>query len=202
VSETVRSAERQSAEQGHPLDSFFAPSSIAIIGASPDATKIRGILLSFLRKNDYPGHIYPVNPSYPDIDGLRCYPTVAAIGERVDLALVTIPANVVLPALEECAAAGVRHSVIISSGFAEEGGESAGLQQQIADLAKRTGMRVSGPNAEGFYNEPGRVSATFSPTVDMKPGETRLIASERRMGVSKTWGSPLACLGLISLADA
>ena len=183
MSEAVRSVERQSAEQGHPLDSFFAPSSIAIIGASPDLTKIRGILLSFLRKNDYPGRIYPVNPSYPEIDGLRCYPTVAAIGEQVDLALVTIPANVVLPALEECAAAGVRHSVIISSGFAEEGGESAGLQQQIVELAKRTGMRVSGPNAEGFYNEPGRVSATFSPTVDIKPGESRLIASERRIGI-------------------
>jgi acyl-CoA synthetase (NDP forming) len=136
-----------------------------------------------LRKNEFPGRIYPVNPSYTEIDGLRCYPTVAAIGEPVDLALMAIPANLVLPALEACAAAHVRHAVVISSGFAEEGGDSVGLQQQIAHLARRTGMRVSGPNAEGFYNEPGRVSATFSPTVEVKSGQTRIIATERRIGI-------------------
>lgn len=184
MSEAVQTVEaRRTGERGHPLDSFFSPASIAVVGASPDATKIRGLLLSMLRKNGYPGRIYPVNPSYPEIDGLKCYPTVAAIGEQVDLALMAIPANVVLPGLEECAAAGVRHTVIISSGFAEEGGESAGLQEEIAALARRTGMRVSGPNAEGFHNEPGSVAATFSPTVDVKPGEERFVATERRVGI-------------------
>ncbi len=182
MAEAVRSVQRRP-EGGRPLDSFFAPSSIAIVGASPDATKIRGMLLSYLRKNEFPGRIYPVNPNYAEIDGLRCYPTVAAIGEPIDLALMAIPANLVLPALEACATASVQHAVVISSGFAEEGGDSVGVQQQIADLARRTGMRVSGPNAEGFYNEPGRVSATFSPTVEMKAGQTRLVASERRIGI-------------------
>src|SRR6187200_1994986 len=153
-----------------PLDSFFAPQSIAIIGASPDAKKIRGLLQTMLQKNDYPGKLYPVNPSYEEIAGVRCFPSIGAIGQPVDLALIAIPAAGVLQSLEECARAGVRNCVIISSGFAEEGGSRAGLQRDIAALARRTGMRISGPNAEGFYNEIGRVAATFSPAVDVRPG--------------------------------
>ena len=134
----------------HPLDSFFAPDSIALIGASRDLEKIPGRLLSMLRKNEFPGKIYPINPNYGDIDGLKCFPTIAAVGQPIDLAIVIIPARAVLGALEQCAAVGVKNAVIISSGFAEEGGDSAAMQDAIVALAKRTGMRISGPNAEGF----------------------------------------------------
>ena len=101
----------------------------------------------------------------------------------IDLAIIIIPARAVLGALEQCAAAGVRNAVIISSGFAEEGGDSAAMQDAIAALAKKTGMRISGPNAEGFYSEVQRVAATFSPTVDVKPGEPPLVATRRRIGI-------------------
>src|SRR5436190_13093097 len=167
----------------HPLDTLFAPGSIALIGASRDLEKIPGRLLSMLRKNNYPGKIYPINPNYGDIEGLRVYLSIADVGEPIDLAIVIIPARAVLGALEQCAAVGVKNAVIISSGFAEEGGDSAAMQDAIAALAKNTGMRISGPNAEGFYNELQRVAATFSPTVDVKPDEKRLIASARRIGI-------------------
>src|SRR5438552_17312445 len=167
----------------HPLDSFFAPGSIALIGASRDQEKIPGRLLSMLRKNGFPGKIYPVNPNYGDIDGLKCFSSIADVGQPIDLAIVIIPARAVRGALEQCAAAGVKNAVIISSGFAEEGGDSAAMQDAIAELAKRTGMRISGPNAEGFYSEVQRVAATFSPTVDVKPNEPRLIATRRRIGI-------------------
>src|SRR6266550_4496574 len=167
----------------HPLDSFFAPGSIALIGASRDQEKIPGRLLSMLRKNGFPGKIYPVNPNYGDIDGLKCFSSIADVGQPIDLAIVIIPAKAVLGALEQCAAAGVRNAVIISSGFAEEGGDSAAMQDAIAALAKKTGMRISGPNAEGFYSEVQRVAATFSPTVDVKANEPRLIATSRRIGI-------------------
>lgn len=167
----------------HPLDSFFTPSSIAIIGASRDALKIPGLLLTFLRRNGFPGWIYPVNPNYPNIDGLACYPSVSDIKQPIDLAIVIIPARAVLDALKECAAVGVKNAIIISSGFAEEGGDSVTMQDAIADLARTTGMRISGPNAEGFYNELGQVAATFSPTVDVKPGAPRLLATQRRIGI-------------------
>src|SRR3982075_3539516 len=167
----------------HPLDTLFCPDSIALIGASRDQEKIPGRLLSMLRKNEFPGSIYPINPNYGDIDGLKCYPSIAAVGQPIDLAVVIIPAKAVLGALEQCAAVGVKNAVIISSGFAEEGGDSAAMQDAIAALAKRTGMRISGPNAEGFYNEPRRVASTFSPTVDVRPDTPRLAASRRRIGI-------------------
>src|SRR5258706_1783236 len=167
----------------HPLDSFFAPESIALIGASRDQDKIPGRLLSMLRKNEFPGKIYPVNPNYGDIDGLKCFSSIADVGQPIDLAIVIIPAKAVLGALEQCAAAGVKNALIISSGFAEEGGDSAAMQDAIAELAERTGMRISGPNAEGFFSEAQRVTGTFSPTVDVKPNEPRLIATRRRIGI-------------------
>ncbi|MGX4768786.1 acetate--CoA ligase family protein [Bradyrhizobium guangdongense] len=167
----------------HPLDTFFAPASIALIGASRDHEKIPGRLLAMLRKNDYPGKIYPVNPNYADIDGLTCYKSIAEIGVPIDLAVVMIPARAVLPALEQCAAAGVKNAVVISSGFAEEGGDSAAMQSAIAALARRTGMRISGPNAEGFFSQMQRVAATFSPAVDVKPGVVPLVATTKRIGI-------------------
>jgi acyl-CoA synthetase (NDP forming) len=167
----------------HPLDSFFAPDSIALIGASRDLEKIPGRLLSMLRKNEYPGKIYPINPNYSDIDGLKCFPSIADVGQPIDLAIVIIPARAVLGALEQCAAAGVKNAVIISSGFAEEGGDSAAMQDAIVALAKRTGMRISGPNAEGFLSEVQKVAATFSPTVDVKPGHVPLVATKRRAAI-------------------
>src|ERR1700710_2087210 len=171
------------ASMPHPLDSFFAPDSIALIGASRDLEKIPGRLLSMLRKNQFPGRLYPINPNYGDIDGLKCFASIADVRQPIDLAIVIIPARAVLGALEQCAAAGVKNAVIISSGFAEEGGDSAAMQDAIVALAKRTGMRISGPNAEGFYSRVQRVAATFSPTVDVKPGAPPLVATTRRIGI-------------------
>ena len=167
----------------HPLDSFFAPASIALIGASRDHEKIPGRLLAFLRKNEFPGQIYPVNPNYGDIDGLTCFKSIADIGQPIDLAIIIIPARGVLGALEQCADVGVKNAVIISSGFAEEGGDSAAMQDAIVALAKKTGMRISGPNAEGFLSEVQKVAATFSPTVDVKPGHVPLVATKRRVAI-------------------
>src|SRR5215469_10840721 len=97
----------------HPLDSFFAPQSIALIGASRDREKIPGRLLSMLRKNEYPGSIYPINPNYDEIDRLKCYKSIAEIGAPIDLAVIIIPARAVLAALEQCASVGVKNCVII-----------------------------------------------------------------------------------------
>src|SRR5260370_17665935 len=108
----------------HPLDTFFSPSSIALIGASRDLEKIPGRLLSMLRKNHYPGRIYPINPNYGELDGLKCYPSISDVGQPIDLAIVIIPARAVLGALEQCAAVGVSNSLIISSGFPHHAGDT------------------------------------------------------------------------------
>jgi len=148
----------------HPLDTFFSPSSIALIGASRDPDKIPGRLLSMLRKKSLSGQ------DLPDQSELRRTrrTEMLSLDRRcreapIDLAIVIIPARAVLGALEQCADTGVKNAVIISSGFAEEAGDSTAMQDAIVALAKRTGMRISGPNAEGFYSEAQHVAATFSP---------------------------------------
>ncbi|HLJ63595.1 MAG TPA: CoA-binding protein, partial [Stellaceae bacterium] len=165
------------------LDRFLNPRAIAIIGASPETGKIRGLLLSMLKSNGYEGALYPINPGHDEIAGLRCWPSVAAVEKPIDLALIAIPAEGVPAALEECAAAGIPYAAIISSGFAEQGGVGDRLQAAIAAIVRRTGIRVCGPNAEGFHNEIARVAATFSPTVELKPGVIPWNAGGGRVGV-------------------
>ncbi|MGE0226265.1 MAG: acetate--CoA ligase family protein [Acetobacteraceae bacterium] len=168
---------------GHALQSFFWPESIAVLGASPDVHRIRGRLLRQLRENGFPGRILPINPSYQEIDGLACFPSIAAVGGPVDLALVAIPAAGVAAAVEECAKAGVKNTLIISSGFAEEGGAAGDLQQDLIAVTRRYGIRACGPNCEGYYNALGRVATTFSPTVETKDDGTQVLVSDKRIGV-------------------
>jgi acyl-CoA synthetase (NDP forming) len=165
-------------------DSFFWPKSIAFVGASPDHDTIRGKLLMFAVKNGFSGNLYPVTRNHPEVDGYRAYPTVSAIGAPVDLAVITIPAKFVVDAVEDCARAGVPNVMIIASGFAEEGGAAAGLQRELADIARRTGMRIAGPNCQGYFNALGNVTATFSPVGDsLKDQQVFEAAPARRVGI-------------------
>ncbi len=177
-------------------DSFFWPKSIAFVGASPDHDTIRGKLLMFAVKNGFAGHLYPVTRTHREVDGHKAYPTVSAIGAPVDLAVITIPAKFVVEAVEDCARAGVPNVMIIASGFAEEGGAAAGLQQKLAEIGGRTGMRIAGPNCEGFYNALGNVAATFSPVVDdLQGAQVFEAAPDKRVGVvSQSGGLGFALL--------
>jgi acyl-CoA synthetase (NDP forming) len=167
----------------HKLHSFFWPESIAVLGASPDLHRIRGRLLHQLRENGFPGRILPINPSYQEIDGLTCYPSIGLAGGGIDLALVAIPAAGVAAAVDECARAGVKNTLIISSGFAEEGGAAGDMQAELLGVTQRTGIRACGPNCEGYYNALGRVATTFSPTVETREDDRGALISERRIGV-------------------
>ncbi|ETR76093.1 acyl-CoA synthetase [Afipia sp. P52-10] len=175
------------ATSDHPLpDDFFWPKSIALIGASPDQHTIRGRLMHFIVKNKFPGKLYPVNPTHKEIEGYKTYPSVTAIGMPVDLAIIVIPAKLVVDVVEECAQAGVRNVMIIASGFAEEGGAASGLQERLAEISNRTGIRIAGPNCEGYFNALADVAATFSPVVEnlAKERETVFeIAPDKRVGV-------------------
>ncbi len=167
----------------HPLHSFFWPASIAVLGASPDLHRIRGRLLHQLRENGFPGRILPINPSYQDISGLPCFPSIGAVGGPVDLALIAIPAAGVAAAVEECAKAGVKNTLIISSGFAEEGGAAGGMQADLIAVTEKYGIRACGPNCEGYFNALGRVATTFSPTVETQEDPNAVYVSPKRIGV-------------------
>lgn len=150
------------------LASLLAPSSIAVVGASDNVTKIRGRVLKLLVDGGFKGSVYPVNPSSDTIQGLPAYPSVTALPEVVDLALIAIPAQHVMTVLEECAAKGIKSAAIFSAGSGLEPIGSR-LQDKVAELAARTGMRVLGPNAEGFIDTVQGVIATFSPTMQRHP---------------------------------
>ena len=161
---------------------FLDPRSIALLGASPDIHKLRGKITHYLDLNKYRGRLYFINPTHKEINGRQCLPEIGSVPEAVDLAIIVVPAPQVMQALQDCADAGAKNAVIMTSGFAEEGGEKANLQQEIAAIGRRSGMRICGPNAEGFHNVVESISATFSPTVEIVPDPMPAL-SERRLGV-------------------
>ena len=123
-----------------------------------------------LQQHGFAGPLYPINPKYHELQGLTVYPAIGDAPGPVDLALVAVPAPLVPTILHDCAAAGVRCALILSSGFAESGSAGQQLQAQVADVCARTGLRVNGPNAEGVYYPGARVCATFSPALDPHHG--------------------------------
>jgi acetate---CoA ligase (ADP-forming) len=146
------------------LKPLFSPDSIAIIGASADTHSLRGRTTQFLIAHGYPGRIYPVTRSQPEVFGLKSYATVAELPESPDLAVVVVPAAYVVPTLEECGRKGVRAAVVISSGFAEERGEAAQARDKsLREVIDRFGIVVCGPNSEGIVNPLQPLVATFSP---------------------------------------
>lgn len=166
----------------HNLSPLFAPRSIAVVGASQDTNKIRGRLLKLLVDGGYQGAIYPVNPSSATIQGLKAYPSVLALPEAADLALIAVAAAQVMEVLEECARANVKAAAIFTAGSnSDPQGER--LQDRVAQFAQRTGMRILGPNAEGFMDINAGLIATFSPTVQSVP-PLPLGAYPKRGGIS------------------
>jgi acetate---CoA ligase (ADP-forming) len=148
------------------LKSLFHPRSVALIGASNERAKLSGRPFRFFREFGYTGEIYPVNPKYSEIAGVPCFAKLADIPSGVDLAVITLPATAVPAALAECGAKGVKAAAIISSGFAEVGGEGARLQEELKRVASKYGIAVCGPNCSGFVYFPEKVTATFSVGLD------------------------------------
>ena len=149
------------------LGALLSPRSVAVVGASPDTSIIRGRTLKVMLHHRFPGRIYPVSRSHPEVQGLKAYPSVAALPERVDLAVLTIPAATVPEELERCGEAGVKAAMIVASGFAEDKAEAgAAMQKRIREIARRYDMAVCGPNAEGFLSAVARLCPTFSPAVE------------------------------------
>src|SRR3954469_8020929 len=149
------------------ISALLSPASVAVIGASPELSGLRGRTLKVMLRHPYRGRIYPVSRSHAAVQGLRAYPSVDKLPERVDLAVLIVPARFVPDELERCGRAGVKAALILASGFAEDGNESgAALQGRVAESARRYDMAVCGPNAEGFACMAMGLCATFSPVLE------------------------------------
>ncbi|MEQ8193161.1 MAG: acetate--CoA ligase family protein [Rhodospirillales bacterium] len=149
----------------HPLDSFFKPKSVAVVGASPEATSVRGRALGNLINSGYAGKIYPINPSHEEILGLKVYPSIESLPEPVDVAVIVIPPERVPAALEECAKKGCPNAIILASGFAEGGEQGREINAKATDIIARYPIRVAGPNIQGFFNIADPMALTFSRVV-------------------------------------
>lgn len=148
------------------LSALFDPVSIAIIGASPDQKKIGGRPLSYLQRYGYEGVIYPINPKYEEMNGLKCYPDIKMIEGQIDLAIIAVPKAAVLETFKKCAEQKVGSVVIFSAGFAEVDEEGKRLQEQISSIAKQNNVNVLGPNCLGMFNVRKGVYGTFSTIIE------------------------------------
>lgn len=143
------------------IEFFFNPRSIAIVGASPTPGKLSNVILESLKAMGFPGAIYPVNPRYPCIGGLKCYSSINEIDE-IDVAVIAVPAPLVLEVLKG-AAGRVKGAIIVSAGFKEMGDEGRALEEGIRGVVETQGIRVMGPNCFGIYDTISRVDTFFVP---------------------------------------
>jgi acyl-CoA synthetase (NDP forming) len=132
------------------IDFFFDPKGIAVVGATPEPNGGRNLLTNLTL--GYEGPVYPVNPKYHEILGLKCYSKVSEIEGPVDLALIFIPAQAVPQVLEDCIRKDVRGAIVESSGFAEVGPEGKTLQDKCLDIARMGRLRIWGPNCMGLID--------------------------------------------------
>ena len=155
------------------LDSIFAPRSIAVIGASPREGSVAFAVMENLR--GFAGAVYPVNPKHAEVCGRRAWPSVAAIGGPVDLAVVITPAATVPGVVAECGAAGVRGAIVISAGFKETGVAGVELERRVLGEARRAGLRLIGPNCLGVMVPGAGLNATFATRLG-RPGRVAFLS--------------------------
>lgn len=176
------------------LDRFLRPRSVAVVGASDKPGALGCTLITNLDRNGYAGTIYPINPRRDAIGARACLPSVEALPEGVDVAVLAIPRAGVLDAVKGLATRGCGGVVIFSAGFAEGGAEGLAEQREIARIAASAGMVVEGPNCLGLVNYVDSIPLTFVETLATPP------AGNRAIGIVSQSGAMAAVLGTMLLA--
>lgn len=148
------------------LTPLLAPRSIAVLGASSDATRIGGRPIAYMLSQNFPGTIYPVNPNRTEVQGLKAYPNVADLPEATDVAIVAVPAELAPQAIEDLAKRGCKGVVMFTAGFAEVDDAGAEVQAKMIASARETGMRLLGPNCLGVFDARRSYYASFSSSFD------------------------------------
>ena len=169
------------------MEMFFTPQSVALVGASATPGKIGNSVLDSLAKHDYKGKVFPINPKQEEILGIKCYPSISAIPEKVDLVVVCVDLSVTPPILEECAKKGIHSVVIVSGGGKELGGERAAYEAEIKRLSEKYEIRIIGPNCIGMFNAANRLDCAFQGQARMvraKLGPVALLSQSGTMGIS------------------
>ncbi|MEI8342159.1 MAG: CoA-binding protein, partial [Verrucomicrobiota bacterium] len=157
------------------LNRMFSPKSVALIGATESLGSVGRTIMENICAQPFGGVLYPVNPKRESILGVKAYPSVSAIPEVVDIAIIVTPAKAVPGIIEECAGLGVKGAIIISAGFKETGAAGIELERQVLVNARRGNMRIIGPNCLGVMFPHTGLNATFA--ADMaRPGSVGFIS--------------------------
>ena len=180
------------------LTPLFAPRGVAVVGASRNPAKLGHRLVQNLITSGFPGDIFPVNPSGEAILGKDAVTRAEDVPRGLDLALVSLPATAVVPAVRALGTRGCRMCVVLASGFGEAGRTGRDAQEEIEAIARTTGMRIVGPNCMGVVNVPGRLNASYFWDVPWQPGALSFVSQsgaygglffrevrERSLGVAK-----------------
>jgi acyl-CoA synthetase (NDP forming) len=171
--------------QASGLARFLNPRGVAIVGASNDLSRIGGQPIRLLTEFGYKGQVYPVNPKYTEIKGLPCYPALSAVPKPCDVALIALAAPHVPGVIEECGRAGIPYALVLSAGFSEVGEEGKSLQARLVDAAKKSGVRVNGPNCLGMLNLKEGVRNGFGGTLmldTLKSGPIAMVTQSGGFG--------------------
>ena len=162
-------------QERQPLDVIFSPKNVAVIGATETPNSVGRTLLWNLIQSPFGGTVFPVNPKRPGVLGIKAYPNVGAVPEKVDLAVVVTPAAAVPDVIGQCADAGVKGAIVISAGFKEMGPPGVELEARVLREARRGKMRLIGPNCLGVMNPLTGLNATFAAGM-ARPGNVAFIS--------------------------
>lgn len=193
----VRNA-RERASEARSIRNLLSPQSIAVIGASPTRGKVGHAVLVNLLSGGFTGPIYPVNGNHRAVRGVPAYPSVRDIPNRVDLAIVAVPASDIDVVLDDCLDKGVKGLLVLSAGFADSDADGYAAQRRLVREARAHGMRLVGPNALGIASNdpsismnatlapelPGRGRAGFFCQSDPLGATVLREAADRRLGLS------------------
>ena len=174
--------------ENQALEALFEPKSIAIVGASEDASRMGGgLIMRFLDLHEFSGTVYPVNPKYESVNGLTCFPSLADIPDSVDLAVLSVPAKIVRQTVEALEPGHVKCFLIITSGFGELGEEGKRLERELMDLIRSKGGRAVGPNSVGSINLWNGAVPSITQLLDRKdvePGNVALASQSGAVGAA------------------
>ena len=189
--------QREAMAEVASVAAILRPRSIAVVGAGRHPDNVGHQVVRALLVGDFSGTVYPVNPTARAVCGVPAFPALLSIPERVDLAVVAVPASAVPGVIDEAASIGVRAVTIITAGFGETGPSGAAVETALLSVARTHGMRIVGPNCLGVINtDPDvRMNATFGP-LDPLPGRLALISQSGAVGVVLGEQTRAAGLGL------
>lgn len=146
----------------NPLRGLFSPKNVAVIGATEKEGSVGRTILWNLISSPFGGAVFPINPKRPSLLGIKAYPSVSAVPDPIDLAVIVTPSAVIPDLIDECGQAGIHNVIVISAGFKEIGPEGVKLEERLLENARKHKMRVIGPNCLGVMSPVSGLNATFA----------------------------------------